>query len=198
MPPAYPRPYGRGISRAAPRMFFWKKRAPPRTHITVAIHPRAYARGILAHTSKTYPHCDKLPPTAYNRPMDTPTQKHVLIVEDDNVLAGMLKQSLEAAGFKVFHAKNGEEGRAAATEGARPDLLIVDIDMPKMDGVTMLKVLRAEGMNIPALMLTNFNQPEHVADAAETGILEYLVKADWEIDQIVEKVKSHLALGRTT
>jgi len=56
MPPAYPRPYGRGISRAAPRMFFWKKRAPPRTHITVAIHPRAYARGILAHTSK----CDAL------------------------------------------------------------------------------------------------------------------------------------------
>ena len=56
MPPIYPRPYGRGISWAAPRMFFWKKRAPPRTHITVAIHPRAYARGILAHTSKKSNH----------------------------------------------------------------------------------------------------------------------------------------------
>ena len=51
MPPVYPRPYGRGISRAAPRMFFWKKRAPPRTHITVAIHP-PQCGGILDHTSK--------------------------------------------------------------------------------------------------------------------------------------------------
>src|SRR3989344_2108414 len=57
MSPVYPRPYGRGISRAAPRMFFWKKRAPPRTHITVAIHPRAYARGILAHTIKKAASC---------------------------------------------------------------------------------------------------------------------------------------------
>ena len=130
--------------------------------------------------------------------MDIPEMKHVLIVEDDNVLAGMLKQSLEAAGFRVTHAHNGEEGKAVATTGTPPDFLVVDIDMPKMDGVTMLKALQAEGVRVPAFMLTNFNQPEHVADAAETGILEYLVKADWEIDQIVEKVKSHLLLGRTT
>src|SRR3989338_8768071 len=52
MPPVYPRPYGRGIARAAPGLFFWKRSAPPRTLIVVAIHPRAYARGILAHASK--------------------------------------------------------------------------------------------------------------------------------------------------
>lgn len=128
--------------------------------------------------------------------MDTPITKHVLIVEDDSVLAGMLKQSLEAAGFKATIAKNGEEGKAAATEGTPHDFMIVDIDMPKMDGVTMLKALRAEGVKVPAVVLTNFSQPEHVADAAETGVLEYLVKADWEIDQIVEKVRAHLAPRR--
>ncbi len=129
--------------------------------------------------------------------MDTPTTKHILIVEDDVVLAGMLKQSLELAGFSVAAAQNGEEGKSLASSATPPDFLIVDIDMPKMDGVTMLKMLRAEGVKIPAFVLTNFNQPEHVADAAESGILEYLVKADWEIDQIVEKVKSRLSLGRT-
>jgi DNA-binding response OmpR family regulator len=129
--------------------------------------------------------------------MDTPIQKHILIVEDDVVLAGMLKQSLEAAGFRASIAKNGEEGKSAVMEAVRPDFLIVDIDMPKMDGVTMLKALRAEGVSVPAIVLTNFSQPEHVADAAETGVLEYLVKADWEIDQIVEKVRAHLTRGRT-
>jgi DNA-binding response OmpR family regulator len=124
--------------------------------------------------------------------MDTPITKHVLIVEDDSVLAGMLRQSLEAAGFQSSIAKNGEEGKVAAMTEPHPDFLIVDIDMPKMDGVTMLKSLRAEGVRVPAVMLTNFSQPEHIADAAETGILEYLVKADWEIDQIVEKVRAHL------
>lgn len=117
-------------------------------------------------------------------------------MEDDSVLAGMLKQSLEAAGFKATIAKNGEEGKSLATQIA-PDFMIADIDMPKMDGVTMLKALREEGANVPAIVLTNFSQPEHVADAAETGVLEYLVKADWEIDQIVEKVRAHLARGRT-
>ena len=129
--------------------------------------------------------------------MDRPTQKRILIVEDDNVLAGMLKQSLEEAGFKVLHAKNGEEGKALATDGTRPDFLIVDIDMPNMDGITMLKMLRAEGVTTPAFIMTNFSQTEHVADAAESDVLEYLVKADWGIDQIVEKVKSRLALGQT-
>lgn len=129
--------------------------------------------------------------------MDTPIQKYVLIVEDDSVLAGMLRQSLEAAGFKSAIAKNGEEGHATATTGTPPDFMVVDIDMPKMDGVTMLKMLRAEGVTVPAIMLTNFSQPEHVADAAEIGVLEYLVKADWEIDQIVEKVKLHLTSKQT-
>ncbi|MDO8520878.1 MAG: response regulator [bacterium] len=124
--------------------------------------------------------------------------KHILVIEDDNVLVGMLKQSLEIAGFKVSHASNGEEGKTMALEGVPPpDLLIVDIDMPKMDGVTMLKMLRAKGMNVPAFVLTNFNQTEHVADAAEAGILEYLVKADWDLDQIVAKVKARIATTKT-
>lgn len=128
--------------------------------------------------------------------MDVPTPKRILVVEDDAVLAGMLKQSLETAGFRVTHAKNGEEGKSMALDGAAPDLLIVDIDMPKMDGVTMLKMLRSKGLTAPAFMLTNFNQAEHVADAAEAGALEYLVKADWDLNDIVEKVKARIAAAK--
>lgn len=124
--------------------------------------------------------------------------KHILVIEDDNVLAGMLKQSLELAGFRVSHAPNGEEGKTMALESTPPpDLLIVDIDMPKMDGITMLKMLRAKGLKAPAFVLTNFSQTEHVADAAEAGILEYLVKADWDLDEIVQKVKSRLVPARS-
>lgn len=129
--------------------------------------------------------------------METPITKRILVVEDDAVLAGMLKQSLEGAGFRVALAKNGEEGKAMALDGTPSDLMIIDIDMPKMDGITMLKMLRAKGVTAPAFMLTNFNQAEHVADAAEAGALEYLVKADWDLNDIVEKVKSRLAGART-
>lgn len=120
-------------------------------------------------------------------------KRRILIVEDDRVLADMLHRSLEREGFLVTLAENGEEGIRSVREEGTPDLLLIDIDMPKMDGIVMLGKLRKAGMKAPAMILTNMGEVEHVADAAESGVVEYLVKADWELDQIVAKIKARFA-----
>lgn len=121
----------------------------------------------------------------------TLVQKKILIVENDTVISKILAHTLTQNGFAVTEARDGVEGTTAA--GAQtPDLILLDIDMPKMDGLTMLKELRRAGNTTPIIMLTNLNNPDYIADAAEHGVREYLVKADWEIDEIAAKIKSKL------
>jgi two-component system response regulator MprA len=123
----------------------------------------------------------------------TLTQKKILIVENDTVITKILAHTLTQNGFSVAEARDGIEGiETAATQ--KPDLILLDIDMPKMDGLTMLKELRKSGDTTPIIMLTNLNNPDYIADAAEHGVREYLIKADWEIDEIAAKVKAKLHL----
>jgi DNA-binding response OmpR family regulator len=121
----------------------------------------------------------------------TPSPKKILIVENDTVIAKILAHTLTAHGFSVSEARDGLEGIETITAQS-PDLILLDIDMPKMDGMTMLKELRKAGNNTPIIMLTNMNNPEYIADAAEYDVREYLIKADWEIDDIAAKVKAKL------
>jgi two-component system response regulator MprA len=123
----------------------------------------------------------------------THTEKKILIVENDTVITKILAHTLTQNGFSVAEARDGIEGiETAATQ--KPDLILLDIDMPKMDGLTMLKELRKSGDTTPIIMLTNLNNPDYIADAAEHGVREYLIKADWEIDEIAAKVKAKLHL----
>jgi DNA-binding response OmpR family regulator len=117
--------------------------------------------------------------------------KKILIVENDTVIAKILSHTLTENGFAVTEARNGLEG-IEMTVTQIPDLILLDIDMPKMDGLTMLKELRKAGNTTPIIMLTNLNNPDHIADAAEHGVREYLIKADWEIDDIAAKVRAKL------
>lgn len=116
--------------------------------------------------------------------------KKILIIEDDAVLSGILARALGNEGVSVSTARNGNEGLETLV-ATTPELILLDIDMPQMDGVTMLKNLRAGGNTTPVMILTNINDPAHIADAAEHGAYEYLVKADWEIDDIVKKILAH-------
>ena len=123
--------------------------------------------------------------------MGTVKNMKILVVEDDQILLRMLATTLVEHGFDVFEAKNGRDGLTqAATE--QPDLIVLDIDMPKMDGLAALKEFRIENKHTPVIMLTNLNHPNMVADAAELGISEYLIKADWDIDDIVRKIEEKL------
>ena len=92
-------------------------------------------------------------------------------------------------GFIVLEAENGEEGLDVALRD-HPDLILLDIIMPKMDGLTMLKKLREDvrGKNTKVILLTNLSDNEKVSEALLQGSYDYLVKSDWKIGDVVAKI----------
>ena len=121
-------------------------------------------------------------------------KKKILIVEDEIDVNDILKDRFLEEGFNVFTAQDGEEGLKKALE-VLPDLILLDVLMPKMDGVTMLKELRkkeAGKKNIPVVMLTNYNEKEVKKESSDQGAVGYLTKTDWSLDDVVVKVKEML------
>ncbi|MBT6034062.1 MAG: response regulator, partial [Candidatus Jacksonbacteria bacterium] len=92
----------------------------------------------------------------------------ILIVEDDQSLYKALTERFEREGYSVLGAKNGEEGLSIALE-EKPVLILLDIIMPKKDGISMLADLRKDewGKNVPVIMLSNLSDTEKMAEAAE-------------------------------
>ena len=119
--------------------------------------------------------------------------KQILIVEDVSFLQKAMKVILKDAGYDVIIASNGEDGLNKAIK-KRPDLILLDILMPKMDGMTMLKELRKDswGKNAPVIILTNLNDKEKLIEATKEHVVDYYVKSDWEIDEIVKIVDDKL------
>ena len=87
-------------------------------------------------------------------------------------------------------ATNGEEGLSVAKD-KHPDIILLDIIMPKMDGITLLKELRTDpwGQTVPVIILTNLSDYKSVADALQHGVNDFLVKSNWELEEVVAKVK---------
>lgn len=114
----------------------------------------------------------------------------LLIVEDDPLLVRMYQDKFIQEGHKVEVASNGEEGLAKIRE-ARPDVILLDIMMPKMNGYTMLSRLKAdpEIKNIPVIMLTNLSGEELALKGLEMGAVGYIVKGDFPPEVVVKKVK---------
>lgn len=117
----------------------------------------------------------------------------LLIVDDEAPLLQILSDAFTSEGFMVRTAADGEEGLAQALDW-HPDLILLDIVMPKMDGMTMLHKLRAteEGKKIAVILLTNLSDSTKVYDALANGAFDFLVKANWSIKDIVREVKSKL------
>ena len=98
--------------------------------------------------------------------------------------------------FEVWEAKDGEEGLALAIK-QRPDLIMLDIIMPKIDGMTVMKRVRESGMwgkDVPIIMLTNLSDPDSVSAAAKYGVFDFLVKTDWRLEDVVNLAKEKLYL----
>lgn len=125
--------------------------------------------------------------------MTNQVKKKILIAEDDESLLNVLFDSFTIAGFTVFGAANGQEALDLAFK-ERPDLILLDIQMPVMGGLEMLDQLRQNewGKTAEVMLLTNFSDLEKVANAAERGAYDYLVKSDWKTEDIIEKVKKKL------
>ena len=118
--------------------------------------------------------------------------KKILIVEDDENFLWLLKQGFEGENISVLSALDGQEGFDMA-EKENPDLIIADILLPKIDGITMVKKMKEKGIKSQIIFLTNFKDVEHINEAIETvKEIEYIVKSDTHVDQIVERVKNKL------
>ena len=119
--------------------------------------------------------------------------KTILIVEDEKTLFEALSVKLEEAGYKIVEAKDGKEGLEIALK-IKPDLLLVDILMPIMDGITMINKLKEDewGKNVPMIILTNFSDEEKMRQAELAGVHDYMVKSDWKLSDLVDKVNEKL------
>src|SRR2546426_570236 len=114
--------------------------------------------------------------------------KKILIVEDDKDFLWILRQNFELEGIPVLFALNGEEGLAMAIQ-EKPDLIMMDILMPKMDGLAMAKELKKNGVDAQLVFLTNFKDTDHISKAMETvGEVDYMIKSDVHIDEIITRI----------
>lgn len=117
----------------------------------------------------------------------------ILVVEDEEALSEVLKERFENEGFDVFVARDGEKALQLAME-KQPDLILLDIIMPKLDGLSMLKQLRGFdwGKGIRVIVLTNVNDSKQVHEALSLGARDFLVKSDWLISDLVTSVRTQL------
>ena len=124
--------------------------------------------------------------------------KKILIVDDEQDIVESLKFVLEVSGFMCYTAFNGEDGLKLAKE-IMPDLIILDVMMPKINGYKISRLLKydAKYKDIPIIMVTARSQMEDKMIGEETGVNEYITKP-FELDQIVKKVQEYLGDGSDT
>ncbi|MFA6475576.1 MAG: response regulator [Patescibacteria group bacterium] len=124
-----------------------------------------------------------------------PEQTKVLIVEDDKFLSELISTKLDKEGFSIALAGDGETGVKKASE-FRPDIILLDIMLPGMDGFEVLEKLKngadAALKAIPVIILSNFGQESKVERGLQLGAVDYLVKANFTTGEIVAKIKEVL------
>lgn len=124
---------------------------------------------------------------------DTSSGKKILLVEDDDSLASVYVTRLEAEGFAVRRVANGEEALAAAIE-YHPQLVLLDVMMPKVSGFDVLDILRntPETAQLKVIMLTALSQESDVERARALGVDDYLVKSQVVISDVIDRIRFHL------
>lgn len=120
-------------------------------------------------------------------------EKAILIIEDDKSLSKAIEDKLKREHFNVFTAFDGQEGLKVAMD-QKPDLILLDIIMPIMDGLTALNRIRADewGKNVPIIILTNLSAGEEINEAIQRGVYDFLTKSDWKLSDVIELIKNKL------
>lgn len=121
--------------------------------------------------------------------------KRVLVTDDEKDLREAIVTALTYEGFETISAGDGEEGLSTALR-EKPDLIFLDLMMPKLDGVGMLKELRTDtwGKTVPVIIMTALDDLEKIAEVLEEGGTEYLVKSSITLETIVKKAKTRLGV----
>jgi CheY-like chemotaxis protein len=169
----------------------------------VEVRP-AEGLGVLAAWTETRPLDEAAAAWSWASPAATPAaaapvapaadaergpSEHLLLVEDDVNVAKLYRMLLESRGYIVRHAADGIEGLDAARQ-ERPDLILLDVMMPRMNGITFLQALREDATlaAVPAVVLSNFREPRLVERAMALGALEYMVKAQTRPETLVSAI----------
>ena len=118
-------------------------------------------------------------------------------IEDDTALRHAIRDRFTREGFKVIEAADGEDGLAKALS-ERPDLILLDLILPKIDGITVMKKLRHAdewGKKVPIILLTNvpIDDNKIIQAVVENNPTYYLIKSDWKMSDLVEKIREKLA-----
>ena len=117
----------------------------------------------------------------------------ILLVEDEDFLLDLYEAKLEEVGFEVVKAADGTEGLSLA-QLELPDLILLDILMPKIDGYEMLKALKGSSKtkNIPVVIFSNLSQREEIEKGLKLGAKDYIIKTTVTPTEMVAKVKEYL------
>lgn len=120
--------------------------------------------------------------------------KNILIIEDDEFLRSLAAKRLEKDGYEVKAAADGDSGLKMATESA-PDIILLDLLLPGMGGYEVLEKLRGESgtKTVPIIVFSNLGQKEDVEKAKELGANDFLIKANFTLDDVVEKIKQYIS-----
>ena len=116
--------------------------------------------------------------------------KTILLIEDESALQKTIGDALNQEGFQTLSALDGEVGLRLAKE-KRPDMILLDLILPKVNGFEVLKSLkeRKETQNIPVIVLTNLESMEDIQKALDLGATTYLVKSNYTLQELVEKIQ---------
>jgi len=123
--------------------------------------------------------------------MVDPTKQKILIIEDDRALQSAMVEMLSQEGYETTSAYDGEEG-ARKAQAEKPDLILLDLILPKKDGYEVLaEIKKGPNKNIPVLILTNLEEIENVQKALDLGAKTFMVKSDYSLRDIIEKIKEN-------
>ena len=122
------------------------------------------------------------------------TKKTIMIVEDDTFVMDIYETKIAKDGMNVISANNGMEAIKKLEEGAKPDLILLDILMPNMNGLEFLKKVKEDEnlKNIPIVLLTNLSQKEEIQEGIGLGAKDYLIKSHFTPSEVMEKINKYL------
>ena len=127
----------------------------------------------------------------------------ILVIEDEKILVNTLEEKLMAEGFDVLKASDGDTGLQLALS-KHPSLILLDLLIPKVDGLTMLKKLRDDpwGSHVNVMILTNVKDTDKLAEGMSVGLdgmnntYEYIIKTDWSLESIISRIKEKLKVKK--
>ncbi len=117
--------------------------------------------------------------------------KKILVIEDDKFLRELISQKLIKEGYDILGAVDGEKG-LETTKSEKPDLILLDLILPGMDGFEVLEKIKADSgvSNIPIIILSNLGQKDDIEKGLKMGAVDYLIKAHFTPAEIIEKIRA--------